>query len=271
MTMKNAKRSRLSAYARFLGTAFSANLQAVIEYRASFLVQVFGMMLNNAAFAVFWGALIARVGKVGGYGVTDVMIIWALTSTSFGIAHVLWGNIRSLGPIIMRGELDVYLLQPKDAFLNVLSSRTVVSAWGDLLYGYLVLAFLPGTGPERLALFTLLALAGAVIFASVFSAAESLTFFLGNAGTLSSAITEFMLSFSVYPETVFDPGMRWIFYTILPSGFIAFVPLDVYRRVDWSIVPLLFIAAAVYAAASYALFRAGLRRYESGNQMGTRV
>jgi len=269
--MSDKRTGGLSAYARFLGTAFSANLQAVIEYRASFLVQVFGMMLNNAAFAAFWGALIARAGKVGGYGFTDVMVIWALTSTSFGIAHVAWGNIRSLGSIILRGELDVYLLQPKNAFINVLCSRTVVSAWGDLLYGYLVLAFLPGTGPERLALFTLLALAGAVIFASVFSAAESLTFFLGNAGPLSSAVTEFLLSFSLYPETVFDRGMRWVFYTILPSGFIAFVPLDVYRRLDWPLVPLLFLVAAVYAGLSYGLFRAGLKRYESGNRMGTRV
>jgi ABC-2 type transport system permease protein len=118
------------------------------------------MMLNNAAFALFWGALIARVGTIGGYGFVDIMIIWALTSTSFGIAHVLWGNVRSIGQIVMKGELDVYLLQPKNAFLNVLASRTIVSAWGDLLYGYLVLAFLPGTDPERLALFTLLALAG---------------------------------------------------------------------------------------------------------------
>ena len=269
--MEHQKMGRLRAYARFLAGAFSANLQAVVEYRVSFLVQVFGMVLNNAAFAIFWGALIARVGAIGGYGFTDVMIIWALTSTSFGIAHVLWGNIRNLGQIILRGELDVYLLQPKDPFLNVLASRTIVSAWGDLLYGYLVLAFLPGTGPERLALFTLLALAGAVVFASVFSAAESLTFFLGNAGALSSAVTEFMVSFSLYPETVFDPGMRWIFYTILPSGFIAYVPLSVYRSLDWPLVPLLFLVAAAYACGSYALFRAGLRRYESGNQMGTRV
>lgn len=262
---------RPAAYLRFLGAAFAANLQAVAEYRVSFLVQVFGMMLNNAAFAVFWAALIARAGTVGGYGFTDVMIIWALTSTSFGIAHVLWGNVRSLGPIILRGELDVYLLQPKDVFLNVLSSRTVVSAWGDFLYGYLVLAFLPGTGPERLALFTLLALSGAVIFAAVFSAAESLTFFLGNAGPISSAVTEFLLSFSLYPETVFDPGMRWIFYTLLPSGFIAFVPLSVYRNLDWPLVPGLALVAAAYAAVSYGLFRLGLRKYESGNQVATRL
>lgn len=262
---------RPAAYLRFLAAAFTANLQAVVEYRISFLIQVFGMMLNNAAFAAFWAVLIARTGSVGGYGFTDVMVIWALTSTSFGIAHVLWGNVRSLGSIIQRGELDVYLLQPKDPFVNVLASRTIVSAWGDLAYGYLVLAFLPGTGPERLALFTFLALGGAVIFAAVFSAAESLTFFLGNAGPLSQAVTEFLISFSLYPETIFDSGMRWIFYTILPSGFIAFVPLAVYRSLDWPLVPVLLGVAAVYAGGAYGLFRAGLRRYESGNQMGTRL
>lgn len=110
--------------------------------------------------------------------------------------------------------------------------------------------FRGGTGPERLALFTLLALSGAVIFAAVFSAAESLTFFLGNTGSLSQALTEFLLSFSLYPETVFDPGMRWIFYTLLPSGFIAFVPLAVYRNLDWPLVPVLLAAALVYAAGA---------------------
>ena len=269
--MNRPRTGRPAAYLRFLAAAFTANLQAVVEYRISFLIQVFGMMLNNAAFAAFWAVLIARTGSVGGYGFTDVMVIWALTSTSFGIAHVLWGNVRSLGLIIQKGELDVYLLQPKDPFVNVLASRTIVSAWGDLAYGYLVLAFLPGTGPERLALFTLLALGGAVIFAAVFSAAESLTFFLGNAGPLSQAVTEFLISFSLYPETIFDSGMRWIFYTILPSGFIAFVPLAVYRSLDWPLVPVLLGVAAVYAGGAYGLFRAGLRRYESGNQMGTRL
>lgn len=263
--------SALRANGRFIGTTFSVNLQAVIEYRANFLVQAFGMMLNNGAFALFWGVLIARTGGVGGYGFADIMFVWALVSTSFGIAHILAGNIRSLGLIVQRGELDVYLLQPKNVFLNVLCSRTIVSAWGDFAYGYLVLFLLAGFNLERLALFTLLSLSSAAIFAATFAAAESLTFFLGNSSGISSAISEFLLSFSLYPQTIFDRGMRWVFYTLLPSGFIAFVPLAAYKALDWRLVPALAFVACLYVAASYALFKRGLRRYESGNLMGARL
>ncbi len=265
------QQSRTRAYARFLGASFRANFLAVIEYRANFLLQVFGMMLNNGAFALFWGVLIDRTGGVGGYGFTDVMFVWAVVSSAFGLAHVLFGNIRNLGRIVMQGELDLYLLQPKDVFLNVLASKTIVSAWGDLAYGFVVAALLPGFGPGRLLLFCLLTATGAAIFAATFAAAESLAFFMGNSQAISGAVTEFLLSFSLYPETIFDQGMRWLFYTILPSGFIAFVPLAVYKSLDWRPAPLLVLVAALYAGLSYALFRAGLRRYESGNQMGSRV
>jgi ABC-2 type transport system permease protein len=267
----SARSGRASAYATFLGASFAANLKSVLEYRVDFLVQVIGMMLNNGAFALFWGILIDRTGGVGGYSFSDVMTVWALVSSSFGLAHVVAGNVRNLGRIIQRGELDVYLLQPKDVFVNVLCSRTIVSAWGDFLYGYIVLALLPGLSVGRFALFSLLVISGALVFAAAFSAAESLAFFLGNSRSLSDALQEFLLSFSLYPETVFGKGLRWAFYTLLPSGFIAFVPLAAFKALDWKLVPLLFLVAALYVALSYALFRAGLRRYESGNQMGTRI
>jgi hypothetical protein len=42
----------------------------------------FGMMLNNTAFAAFWLVLIRRTGGVGGYGFSDVMLVWAFVSSS---------------------------------------------------------------------------------------------------------------------------------------------------------------------------------------------
>lgn len=263
--------SRAAAYGRFLRTTFSVNVQAVLEYRTNFLLQVFGMMINNAAFALFWGLLLKKTGNLGGYGFEDIMFIWALVSSAFGLAHVLFGNIKYLGSIVQKGELDLYLLQPKDVFLNVLASRTVVSAWGDFLYGFIVLALLPGFSLERFALFSAFTVSGAVLFAATFAMAETLSFFMGNSQAVSSALTEFMLSFSLYPESIFDRGMRWLFYSLLPTGFIAFIPLAAFKGQSWPLVPVLFLVAGAYATASYFFFKAGLKRYESGNQMGARV
>ena len=112
----------------------------------------------------------------------------------------------------------------------------------------IVLALLPGTDFGRVLLFCGLMVPGAVIFAATFAAAESLTFFLGNAQAVSSALAEFMLSFSLYPEGVFGKNLRWLFYSIIPSGFVAFVPLRIYRALDWALVPALWAIAALYAA-----------------------
>lgn len=266
-----ARASVLRSYTRFLSVTFQVNLQAVIEYRLNFLLQVFGMILNNASFALFWAVLIQQTGGIGGYGFSDVMFLWALVSSSFGLAHVCFGNIRHLGSMVQKGEIDTYLLQPKDVFLNLLTSRTIVSGWGDLLYGFIVIALVPGLSLAQLGFFCLLTLTGGLIFAATFAAAESLAFFLGNASALSSAISEFLISFSLYPETVFDQGMRWLFYSLIPSGFIAFIPLAAYKALDLRAIPLLALMALAYGGGSYLLFNLGLRRYESGNRMGTRI
>jgi ABC-type uncharacterized transport system ATPase subunit len=52
---------------------------------------------------------------------------------------------------------------------------------------------------------------------------------------------------------------------------LAFVPLAVWKALDWRLPPLLLVLGIVYMCGSYALFKAGLRRYESGNRMGTRT
>jgi len=264
-------RGRLRAYGRFLRVTFWVNIKSVLEYRVNFLIQFFGMMLNNAAFAAFWAVLIGRAGAIGGYGFNDIMFVWGLVSTSFGLAHVLAGNIRMLGKIVTEGGLDVYLLQPKDVMVNLLVSRTVVSAWGDFVYGFIVLALLPGTDPARVALFVSLAIPAAVIFAATFAAAESLSFFMGNSQAIASALSEFMLSFSLYPEGVFGKGYRWIMYSLVPSAFVAFVPLRIFKAMNWKLVPVLWLISLLYAGLSYGLFNAGLRRYESGNRVDTRV
>lgn len=262
---------RLLSNLRFLGTAFAVNTQAVLEYRVNFLLHFFGMILNNGSFALFWLVMMDKAGSIGGYGFSDVMFLWAVCPSAFGLAHVVFGNIRAFGALVSKGELDGFLLQPRDVMLNVLSSKSVVSAWGDLLYGFIVLAFLPGVALADVALFACFVVSGALVYVATFSFGQTLSFFIGESSALASSLSELMITFALYPEGAYDRGFRWVFYTIVPTAFITYVPLAAWKSDGWFWVPIVFAIAIAYVAASYLFFRVGLRRYESGNGIGART
>ena len=244
---------------------FKFNLSAVMEYRISFLVQSFGMVLNNAAFIFFWWVLFTNVNSIGGYGFKDVMLLWAIMSTSFGLCFVCFGNVSQLTRMILNGELDTYLLQPKDPLINILASRTSVSAWGDTLYGIILLFIIKGLDARTILLFALFSVTGALIMAAVLVSFHALSFYTGNTEGLANLVTEFLISFSIYPEGIFNMGVKAILYSVIPAAFIVYIPSRVIN--DFSIIGLFQVlaAAVLWIIIAYGLFYKGIKKYESGN------
>ncbi len=259
------KPSVIVSHLRLLAAYFRFNLAAAMEYRGSFLLQVFGMALNNSAFIIFWAIVYSRINHIGEYGFREVMFIWALASAAFGFAHIIFGNIRQVSRIIMQGELDAYLLQPKDVCLNVLCSRTEVSAWGDLAYGLILFMAVWGFAPGEFLLFCTFTVFSGLLMGCIMFSGEILTFFLGNTTVISRLVTEFVISFTLYPESVFRGTVKWLIYSLIPAGFIVFVPLKIFKLFSWQALGLLILIDLGYVFGSYLLFRLGLRRYESGN------
>ena len=63
----------IKRHLKLIAAYFQYNLSAVMEYRTRFLVQVFGMVLNNASFIFFWKVVYARIPLIAGYSFEDVM------------------------------------------------------------------------------------------------------------------------------------------------------------------------------------------------------
>ena len=250
-----------------LGAYFKLNLSATMEYRSSFLIQVFGMFLNNASFAFFWWLLFDKVGSIGGYGFEDVMLLWAYASSGFGLCFIIFGNARRIIDIILKGELDTYLLQPKDVLLNVIASKKDVSAWGELVYGLTLFIFLKCFNPFVLLLFVVFTITAACLYAAVLITFNALAFFFGNVSSLAGLAFEFLITLSIYPASIFDGVIKLVLFTVIPSGFASLLPVEVVRNFNlWQALAVI-AAALVWSAIAYSVFRTGLKKYESGNLM----
>lgn len=244
---------------------FKFNISSVMEYRVSFLVQSFGMILNNAAFIFFWWILFNNVSSIGGYSFKDEMMLWAITSSSFGLCFISFGNVTQITRMILNGELDTYLLQPKDPLTNIVCSRTVVSAWGDFLYGIILFFFIKGFDMSGFLLFLLFCITGALLYASVLVSFHALSFFSGNTEGLANLVIEFLISFTIYPEGIFRGGVKFILYTVIPAVFIVYIPASVIKQFSITMMLEVLGVAVIWVVIAYFIFYQGLKKYESGN------
>ena len=264
---------------RLLWRYFRVNLAANTAYPVPFAIQVVAMAANNAMFIAFWAILFQAIdAPIAGYTITDVMFLWAVAAAGFGLGAMVCGNSAHLSRIIYRGDLDVYLAQPKPVLPNLLASRMSVSSWGDLLYGLGLFALSQPLTGASIGLFLLFVLLAAGVLVAVRVLYHSLTFLLGNAEDLAGVGSEQIVTFSLYPGTIFDaPLVAVVLHTLIPAALVAHLPADLFRAVvrgtgmDWGLLAIIVAGDAALIAAACALFALGLRRYESGNRIGARI
>ena len=251
---------------------FKVNLAAAMEYRSVFFTQAFGMAVSNATFVFFWWVAFSQVGgQIGGYDFRDVMFKWALCSSAFGLSSVLFANVNHLTRLIVTGELDTFLLQPCNLLLNVCCARTSLSAYGDLAYGVVLLALTQGGNGAAWLIFALAVPVGAVLITAVGLTAHTLTFLFGNASIAGSMSVEFIVNFCIYPEGIYPKFVRGLMLSLIPAAFIVHIPLRLARSFSFSWLAIWLLASALYCAFAVWFFYRGLRKYESGNLMITRL
>ena len=251
---------------------FRFNLSANMAYSTSFLIQVFGMALNNSAFIIFWFFLFEHIGgAIQGYEFDDVMFLWALAATGFGVSVVLFGNTTYISRIIYNGELDVYLLQPKPVLPNLLVSRMIVSGWGDIAYGLILFVATQPMTVQSWGIFLLFSVMMTLVLTAVRTLYHSLTFFFGNAESFAQMAGEMTITFMLYPGSIFRGVPMWVLHSLIPAALVGYIPVRIFKEFDPLLTLVVIAADALLIAAAVGLFRLGLRRYESGNRMGTRL
>ena len=244
----------------------SANVRSALGQRATFFLRALLMFANNFIFFTIWLILFQQVDQIGGWRLQDVALIFGLSASSYGLGCALFHGFVKLPELVSSGGLDSYLLKPGNALLQVLTSRSEASAWGDFVSGFVFIYFSGNLSLSSLPLILLCLLCGACAYVSSGVIFHSLCFWFEQVEELAFRLWETTISFSLYPESIYPGAFRFLLYIVWPAAFVSFLPARLVRSPSMGVALLLILGSLAFALLASFVFKRGLLRYESGNR-----
>ena len=223
------------------------------------------MILQNFIFFSIWVIFFDAFGDIRGWTLEDMATLFGIVAFGFGLAFVIFGGALDLGRVIREGELDTYLGRPKLPLLPVLMREARPASVGDLLSGVMIWFVFGGYGIADLPLLVLLGVLSGMVVLAVAISVQSMIFFVTSVRTLPDQIFELFIIGSTYPQQGHSVALRTAFFTIVPAGFAAYLPVIIMDSFSLWKLALMLLAGGGYLLLARRIFYAGLKRYSSGN------
>ncbi|MFH1837934.1 MAG: ABC-2 family transporter protein [Candidatus Kuenenbacteria bacterium] len=255
---------------KFALYAIKKNIQNSAELRASFLMNIIGMSINNIVFIILWIFFVKSVGIINGWRAVDIIGLLGFNALCLGIIFSVGGGIRKLADYVASGSFDRFMLSPKNLLVRVATSSFGVSALGDMIFGIICLgiyAFLIHATIYQILLMVFLVIISTIVFLATVIAIYSTSFFFIDANSVTNSLFELFLTPSIFHGGAFQGIMRFIFIFIIPSLLIGALPVEIVRDISLDKLLLISVLAIFWFVFSIIFFNRAVKKYESSNFM----
>lgn len=254
----------------FYFALLKTSMKASMSNRGAFLIESSLMIANNLIFFSIWWIFFRQFNNVAGWNFQDMIVLIAIGTGSYGLTQIFFGGIRNLSKMIINGDLDPFMTQPKNLLIHVSGSKSFSKGWGHLATAILLISFSGLLSWQNLALMTISLLSGMLVIASFTIIAHSLSFWMGSIEGIAKKYCDALFLFSLYPTNIYSGLLQVVMFTLIPAGIITYIPVELVRSFTWEKLFILLGSATGFVILAYFVFYAGLKRYESGNKFGIR-
>jgi ABC-2 type transport system permease protein len=260
----------MALYGRYLGVSIRGQMQ----YRASFVLQIFGQFcLTAIEFLGVW-ALFDRFGRLDDWSLPEVALFYGCVNVAMAVADALSTGFDKFSLYVKNGDFDRVLLRPRSTILQLAGVELSLKRVGRLAQGGVILLWASwaldvswGVGSVALLLF---ALAGGVcLFFGLFVLQATICFWTIEGLELMNTMTYGGVESAQYPLVIYGAWFRRFFTFIVPLACVCYFPLvAILERRDPLGTPLWFqqaapIAGVLFLLATLQAWRFGVRRYTS--------
>jgi ABC-2 type transport system permease protein len=257
----------IQRYSRLYFLITSQYIKARMQYRADFIISSIGILFQNAAsLLVFW-VLFHSIPTLAGWSFSEIIFIYGFYLLAAAPAQVFFDHIWSLRMELVQGTFIKYYFRPMNMMFYFMSDvvdlkgfAQVVIGIGTLIYASVQLGL--DWTPSRVVLLVILLSGAALVVASLLMiAAFSAFWVLYSFSILALAFR--LREFSQYPTTIFDGIFRFIFTYVVPIGFVAFYPSQLFLRpeqMSW-LVYLSPLVGILFFILAYRVWILGVNSY----------
>lgn len=255
----------MKLYLQFISMHFKSQMQ----YKLSFFFTALGQFLVSFTLLVSIWFMLDRFNQIEGFTFPQVLLAFAVVQMAFALAECIGRGFDAFPRLIRSGEFDRILVRPRPVVFQVLASQIDFIRVGRLLQAVLVLAYaLPASGvvwaPDKIFTLFLMIACGSIIFFCLFLVYASLAFFTIEGLEFMNILTHGGQEFGKYPFSIYGKKVLAFLTYVVPLALFQYYPLlYLLGREESVLYMLLPLAGLLFAFPSYAIWRFGLRRYQS--------
>ncbi len=260
----------LRLYFRLIGSRVRSQMQYKFSFFADFASNFVGIVMEFVGTMI----LFLHMPALGGWTLTQMAFLYGTTELSLSLANILVEGFDQFPEVIRRGEFDTYLIRPRNAFFQIISSEFAPRRIGRALQAILVLGaglwFLQiNWGIEKWLFLCVTIMGGVAFYAGLFVIYGTLSFWTIEALETMNIFIYGGTTMASYPMNIFAEWMRNIFIFVIPLAFVNFFPaLYLLDKPDPFGFPtfmpfIAFPLCGLVFIASLVFWRWGVRHYQS--------
>lgn len=247
-----------------------SNLKTAFLSKGDALANVVMMTVNNLSFIFMWWVIFQNKGTINGWDFGDMALLFAVMNNAFATFALFARGVELLPEFIDNGNLDNFLVSPRNSLFMVSVSESTFANWGDYVTGFLMF-FLSGYVTfANFGLFILASLFAFVIMYSLRTILSSLAFFAADTQRLGDNVFMAFLTFGSQPASIFTGWYKVVFLTVIPAGFISLYPVELIKGHSLQALAVMGLGSIVFFLLAVKIYLCGLRHYSSGNRFGVR-
>ena len=242
-------------------------IKARMQYRVDFMISSVGMVMTSLATILVFRVLFGSIPNLAGWSFEEILFIYGFYLLSVSPLQIFFDHVWTLRYEVQDGSFIKYYFRPLNMMFYYMSEMVDLKGFTKLALGIAVLVYASLQldvvwSAWRIGLLVIaLGSASLVSIAILIIAASSAFWITFSFPVMSLALK--LRDFAPYPTSIFDGAFRVVFTFVIPIGFIAFYPSQLFLRPD-QISPLVYLSPLIgvlFFALAYWVWVKGVNSY----------